>query len=110
MRKDNNFKLLIIAFVVLIIFMAFSFVFFLDWNLFGSDKNNTNTEPVSSGTGVGVDTNPSHIQKNKESSEVMNLLDKTPHYGDNFAFFYSYDGNYFTLYVNPANSAAGNAR
>lgn len=108
MNKKDNLKLFGIALALFACFMIVAAVL-VTGHLFPT--NNTVEDPTSleNNTGVGIDTNPTEVQTNQQSSDVMSLLNKTPYYGKNFAFFYSYSGNYFTLYVSPNNKVAGNA-
>jgi hypothetical protein len=109
MKKNNNLLLLAIAAVVFFIFIALAFITLFSGVLGGSGKTTHFENSESSGTGFGEDTNPTDIQTDKQSGDVMRLLKVTPYHGTNFALFYSYEGNYFTLYINPSNPSAGNA-
>lgn len=61
-------------------------------------------------TGLDEITDPVEKEQDIQSSNVMLLLNKTPYEGKDFSLYFSYSGNYFTLYINPNNPAAGNAQ
>ncbi len=103
----KNLQVLLIAVSILIVFIALAIIL-LSGGLF-PNRNSQSLSPKTSETGVDLERDPEKIKKSQESSDVMSLLNQTPHYGENFAFFYDYDGNFFTLYINPNNISSGNA-
>ena len=105
--KNKNLRLILAAGLIFIIFMVFAY--FVTDSLFQNNPFTNNGRQIRGETGLDLDTNPTLIKQVEESSDVMSLLDKVPHYGENFAFFYNYDQNFFILYVNPNNQTAGNA-
>jgi len=102
----KNLRLLLGAGLILIIFMVFAF--FATGSIFKNNPLTNNQRQIKGNTGLDIDTNPTLIKQDQESSNVMSLLDKVPYYGKDFTFSYNYDQNYFILYINPNNPSAGN--
>lgn len=108
-KSDKNYRILGIAGIVFVLFLIIAYFVLFNNSFLFKPRVPGGEPPNISGTGLDTSVNPTVAKEMQESSDVMSLLNKLPYYGKNFAFFYSYEGNYFTLYVNPSNQAAGNA-
>ena len=107
MDKKESFKILAIAVVAFFIFVTLAFII-LSGNILPGRGPAPSTPPNITGTGLDIETDPTKIKENEQSGNVMSLLNLIPYKGSNFALFYNYDDNSFTLYVNPASPAQGN--
>jgi hypothetical protein len=104
----------IIITLLLLITVIIVIVFFL---LFQSKKQGAGSFPTptlfnqtlnEAGSGANVDTNPTAVEKDRESGLVVQMAQGLPYYGKNFSLFYDYNSNSFILHINPLAKIEGN--
>jgi len=106
--KKNSF-LVIAAIVLFIVFVFVSFrILSGNFGLSSPSTDDFDTYNNEIVPGVIEEDDPVAIKQSRQSGLVYEMAQGLPYEGVNFSLFYSFDDDFFTLYLNPNNTVGGN--